>query len=290
MKTIFLYIPDPKLRLLIIRILLENDLPFVEALDRPEVSIKLDLIKDIGLIIEEYQEGKEGIVAIHTFADERKVPIIWIVPEYKKELIPQAVKFHIADLIPLPLDESTFIRKVNGYMGLEDKQQGEGERAASLPLVLPYRSEELKEAVELAEKGRYPLCIVRLQVENLSGDESREVLNRLTNLLRRSDRILEMDFGGYIVLCPFAPKSSLPVIESKLRDGVKKYLQERKQDKRIHLFGIGFPDDAKQWEEMIQRAEQGIEKSIKISKAADAMKPWQQKRVLHYRGIFKIKK
>jgi hypothetical protein len=54
LKTIVLFISNPILKMTVIRILMTNNLYYVEASSVEELFIKLDLVKDAGLLIQDY--------------------------------------------------------------------------------------------------------------------------------------------------------------------------------------------------------------------------------------------
>ena len=252
MKTIFIYIRDPKLKLSVIRILLENNLHFVEASsDMVEILIKLDLVKDIGLIIEEFQEGEKRTSlrkALKKLVKANKVPALWIIPNHKKILLSLAAKWQAADLMPLPLDELTFLRKINTILGRAEEHNPEEKMTALSPFILSYHCDVLKEALESADKGKYTLCIIRLQVTGLLEEESVQLTDKLKRILRRSDTILEvMDLQEYTILCPCTPKKALPVIESRIKHAAEEFILERKPNIKVHISGISFPDDVRRF-------------------------------------------
>jgi hypothetical protein len=271
MNTAFIFVQNRKLKLSIIRILVENNIPFVEASNIDEALFKLSLINDISLIIEEYQDGENGLKLAKKLCNESptsQIPILWLIPENRKDLIPLASKWHIADLIPLPLNEVTFIRKVSAIIETNNGPAQKPNAPAIKPKVLSYHSQDLIDALDSAAKGKYPISIIYLQAKVLHEEENSSLVENLKSVLRGSDTVMEVDLGQVIILLPYTPKVSLPIVESKIKDASQK-ISTRKPGWKIYIYGVCFPDDIQSYDELTVKLEGGIEQSVNISKQAE---------------------
>jgi hypothetical protein len=284
MNTVFVFIHDIRLKLLIIRILVENNIPFFEASNMDEALFKLDLVQDVAMMIEEFQDGEKGLKLIKAFTDpdkRNKIPIIWIIPANRRDIIPLAAKWQIADLITMPLDETVFLRKISGGAGISDNFNKKDNKPIIEPKVLSYHSQNVIEALESAEKGKYPISIISLQVNDMTEEANKRILGNLKSILRGSDSILGMDLGQYLILLPFTPKASLPIVESKVKDTVESIVGKR-PSAGVHIYGVCFPDDVQDFDELTAKLTGGIEQSIKISKQANAIDSNYQRKLLKY--------
>ena len=70
-----------------------------------------------------------------------------------------------------------------------------------------------------------------------------EILNELKRILRQSDRIIELDIGEFIVLCPYTPQQSSQIVEGKIKDAVKYILKSTDFAYDFNLYAINFPEN-----------------------------------------------
>jgi len=286
MNKVFIYIRDQKLKLSIIRILAANDISFIEASDLEEALIKLELVKNITLIIQEFYDREKAlrITGLMRESDsDSRIPIVWIIPENRKDLVRLAAKWKINDLISLPLNESTFIRKLSSLLEYYAEVNKQDSKPNIQPGLLTYHSQALTDALDSAARGEYPLCVISMQVKNLQENAGQAMIGVLKSILRRSDSILEVDVGQYLILLPYTPKNSLPVVETKVRSAAESILKG-KSASSIHIYGICFPDDVTTYNELKNSLTRGIEQSINISRNAEVVESYYQKKLSRYQA------
>ncbi len=69
-----------------------------------------------------------------------------------------------------------------------------------------------------------------------------EILNVLKRILRQSDRIIELDIGEFIVLCPYTPQQSSQIVENKINDTVVRIVQSVDSVHDFNLYATNFPE------------------------------------------------
>ena len=283
MSKVFVYVRNQKLKLSIIRILAVNDIPFIDASDLEEALFKLEFVKDISLVIQEFQD-RENALKIAGFMYESeldgRVPTVWIIPDDRKDLVRLAAKWKINDLMTLPLNEAIFLRKVKSLLEHYDEAEKLDSKPIIQPGLLSCCSQLLTDAMNAAS-GNYPLCIISLQVNNLQGKENQALLGVLKSMLRRSDSIMDMDNGQYLILLPYTPKNSLPVVETKVRNAAGSVLKGRSSS-CVHIYGVCFPEDAATYDELKYSLTRGIEQSIEISRRSEIIDSYFQRKLSRY--------
>lgn len=284
MKTVFLYIQDTILRLTVIRLLLKVRCPYIESASSEEMRLKLGMAQDLGLLVEEYKDGPQGEILVRFLKDHKnlsQVPVLWLMPELRREWIVRAGLWKVRDVMPLPLEEDIFLRKLKGILS-EDFAAGRGEDLQALYENPGYRQALLREALSKAHTGGYSLCVVRVSVASVTGD-SPSFYGVLQHALRENDTILEMEPGDYILLCPYTPKANLIPLEGKIRRALECSEAYAESMMRLYLYGIAFPEDAKDPEALIRQLEEGMDSSRAASQKELSPPPGYQEKIRRYR-------
>lgn len=284
MKTVVLYIQDTILRLTVIRLLLKVRYPYIESASLEEMRIKLELAQDIGLLVEEYKEGPKGEILVRFLKDHKslsRIPVLWLMPELRREWIVRAGMWKVRDVMPLPLEEDIFLRKLKGILS-EDFAAGKGEDLRVLIEYPEYRQGLLREALQKAHSGGDSICVVRVSVASVTG-ESPSFYQVLQHTLRESDTILEMVPGDYILLCPYTPKANLIPLEGKIRRALESSDAYAESKMRLYLYGIAFPEDALDPEAMIRQLEEGMDSSRAASQKEISPPPGYMEKIRRYR-------
>ncbi len=290
MDSIFLYIHEPKLKLNVIRLLIENRLPYIEATHQEDAVIKMDLVQDVVMFIEEYRHGET--VAFFTQSLRRherfkNTPILWLLPGLEKDRLGMAAKLNISDILAFPFDEAILLRKIRALSGGVVAEASNAFSLHTPPQWTAYSQEILEEAVETAKNGRYPLCVIRVSISEVVHEEEDWLSPTLRKVLRESDRILEINWGEYIVLYPYTPKKRLPMLEAKLRNLLDKAKMRFPGGFKFYLYGLAYPEDAGNPKALLHQLSVGIHQSRGISDQDSVINTQQQKKILMYKDIIR---
>lgn len=251
MKTIVLFISNPILKMTVIRILMTNNLYYVEASSVEELFIKLDLVKDAGLLIQDYAEEKEADIMEALFkANLLKLPILWIMPSEKSNQVPDRAKEYITDILLSPFQPAILLRKIKGIINIEEKMDKVKKKDSVKIKLSSSHKEKTVEAMECAARGRYPLCIVRLHITGAYMELNLQILDELNQILRRSDQIIEVDIGEFIILCPYTPQQSSQIVENKIKDAVVSILQNTNSACDLNLYTTNFPEKVQSYRQL----------------------------------------
>ena len=259
MNTIVLYIRNAKLRMKVIRILMKNDFYYIEASNPDELMIKLDLAKNASLMIMDYKEDdQETDLATLIQANLKKLPILWIMADRNTYQLSDKVKLYITDILLTPFSDNTLLRKVKAILKIQDKRAATERKAEEISRLPAGRNSRIIGAIKSAVRERFPVCIILLNIAGSTMELNLQVLNRLRNILRQSDEIIEIDLGEFLILCPYTPVEDLNVLERKILDAVTPVVQDAVADPDIKIFGANYPDEIDTFNELISRLAGGV--------------------------------
>lgn len=259
MNTIVLYIRNAKLRMKVIRILMKNDFYYIEASNPDELMIKLDLAKNASLMIMDYKEDdQETDLATLIQANLKKLPILWIMADRNTYQLSDRVKLYITDILLTPFSDNTLLRKVKAILKIQDKRAATERKAEEISRLPAGRNSRIIGAIKSAVRERFPVCIILLNIAGSTMELNLQVLNRLRNILRQSDEIIETDLGEFLILCPYTPVEGLNVLERKILGAVTPVVQDAVADPDIQIFGANYPDEIDTFNELISRLAGGV--------------------------------
>ncbi|HHY81531.1 MAG TPA: hypothetical protein GX505_02500 [Clostridiales bacterium] len=258
---IVLFLRNTNLKMNVIRILMKKNLYYIEASNTEELFFKLDMSQNAGLLILDYKEDEElfDMMEVLCRAGLQQLPVLWITPSEKSNQLPDAAKRYITDILLFPFKESTLLRKIDGIMHIKEDKVTSGKKDSNAFRLSPDHSSQVITAMELAARGGYPLCIIRLQVMNAFMELNLKLLNELKHTLRKTDQVLETDLGEFIVLCPYTPLQGLNVVETKIKETVDSIIQDSSRTHKVQINGTNFPECVKKYDDLVS------ELAIKIS-------------------------
>jgi hypothetical protein len=260
MKTIFLFIREPKLKMTIIRILLKNDFTYIEAPNIYELKLKLEFSNNAALLVQDYVEGEKeaDLAQVLRIANDYQLPVLWIMPSGKMHLLSYNIRKQFTDMMLIPFNESILLRKIKGIFQISEKQGRPGKMVVTSKNILSTHSDLIMDAMERAADGDYSICIYYLQVSGGSMEINTQVLERLNIVLRNSDMIIEMGIGEFIVLCPFTPAPSLQIVKEKIQNVVESFIQDSYSGLRVDISGTVYPDYVKSYSELEAELKPGL--------------------------------
>ena len=221
--------------------------------------IKLDLAKNASLMIMDYKEDdQETDLATLIQANLKKLPILWIMADRNTYQLSDRVKLYITDILLTPFSDNTLLRKVKAILKIHDKREATERKAEEISRLPAGRNSRIIGAIKSAVRERFPVCIILLNIAGSTMELNLQVLNRLRNILRQSDEIIETDLGEFLILCPYTPVEDLNVLERKILDAVTPVVQDAVADPDIQIFGANYPDEIDTFNELISRLAGGV--------------------------------
>jgi len=299
-NKVLIYIEDRAMKGIVLKILREKGLEFLEGLDIKDIQLKLDLFQDmvffhiIQISKENYKEQFEFVKRIKE-RTSASFPVIAIIPGDSSEFVSGAKNAGIEDVVLIPEKREQFrnvfsarlteflksipVKNTNLDEGLQKKNKAED-----------FLSDEaLKQEIKRATRGKYSISLVMGRFTGIHIGQIHEFYEKLKRDMRDTDRIMAYDYHTFIVVCPFTVKSYLVEVEKKIRDafeGIFGYSRVR----RLDMYGVTYPDDGKNLSELISIMEKGVHDSIVISGIREPLSAISRDRLEEYRKMLKLYK
>ncbi len=253
----------------LLSIFVQNNYDFLEVFNRDELSFKYNLVKDnLDLYIHEldeinYAESLNQIKKI----DLNKVRCIVLIHEYSSRIIDDALAMKVSDIVVLPMNKSNLAKKIlsTSVQAINEKIMPNKPPVVEEETVFTFDTRKLDNELSRAIRGNYPLSLVMVDYGDLSGDNYGVFKDTLGELLRTTDRIAPYDENKMLLLCPFTPKENLVEVENKVREAHDKLKDLAINPGRVFLYGVTYPLDGSNAEELTDKMLDGLHDSILLS-------------------------
>jgi len=238
----------------VIRILMKNDLYYIEALNTDELLIKLELAKKAAMMIMDYkEEDQEADLSTLIQVNLKKLPILWIMADKNTHQLSDRLKLYITDILLTPFNENTLLRKIEAILKIQDIDVVEPEKTEHKSSLPSSKSMRILAAIKSAVRERFPVCIILLNIAGATMELNLQVLDKLKDILRRNDEIIETDLGEFLILCPYTPLEGLHVVETKILEAVTPIVRKVVGDPDIKTFSTNYPDEMETFNELISK-------------------------------------
>lgn len=297
---VLIYIEDRAIKGIVLKLLREKGLEFLEGLDIKDIQLKLDIFQDT-VFFHIIQIGKEAYREQYEFVKRLKeessasFPVLAIIPGDNSEFVSGAKKAGIEDVVLIPEKREQFrdvfsarlaefiksipVKKVNSEGGSQQKNET-GDFASD---------EALQHEIKRAIRGKYSISLVMGRFTGIHIGLIHEFYAKLKKDMRDTDRIMSYDYHTFIVVCPFTVKSYLVEVEKKIREsfeGMFGYSRVR----RLDMYGVTYPDDGKNISDLIDIMEKGVHDSVIISSIREPLSAISRERLEEYRKMLKLYK
>lgn len=281
-EKVLVYCTSRYVKAILLRLIMESGLDAVDAWDLDDVQLKSDLYRDkfILFVVEVTSQNR---VALYRFIrdaqdDPRRasVPVLALIPNDSQEMVGEALKSGIRDLLLLPGKKELYrsvlqdkLRHV--YLELrrtdavdDDMAAGQDEENAD-PVELAAMNEVLSRELKLAARGGHTVSILMVRTSGLAPLQLEKLVRELGGMLRDTDKVVKRDASTFIVICPFTAKSFLVEVERKIHLVYEQLFGVYTQERRFFMAGANFPDDEREMDALVTLMENGIHDSVVIN-------------------------
>jgi len=254
---VLLFIQDHQLKRKVINCIADLGVPFVECFEEEELSFKMQLFSDTNrLYIHEFIVEKED----EQFAQLKKIKekgwkVIVIFPKYLIEYIDKSQLAKVDDLLVLPVEIASLKNKLVMLLSLPMKD-GMVNKQAVEEIQKDGLHEVIQMEVNRAQRGKYDLSFVMIDIGNVPLDIQKDYLADLKKVLRETDVILKAkEKNTYILICPFTAKNYLVEVENKIRDlfNALKNKGRISSLSKLYAYGLTLGEDGEDYNQLHKR-------------------------------------
>lgn len=239
--------------------IVQLDYDFVEFNSPDDLKFKLNLLREsIVLMIDElnYDTYKTDFEIIKEVS-EQGIKTLIISDRYESEIIDSALEVGASDIIILPLKEDVLKSKmktlIEGSKNL--LPQNEKERKFADDNIINYE-------IVRADRGKYSISLVMVEFSGILEEEIEWFTLKLKGKLRETDLIFRYNAMRILLICPFTMKENVVEIENKVRAVRSENYMDFKTKVGIFVYGISYPKDGKNTQELLALLDSGIKNSI----------------------------
>jgi len=234
---------------------------FVEANTYDDIKFKCELLRDhIIIYIHEldYTIYEEEMAYIKNLIG-RGIKVMLIIDNYDVTIIDEALSIGIHDIIQMPISSDIISRKLKTVMnGNVDRTEDE-KKVTHDSAFRKHNGQIIINEIARAKRGSYELSMI--MIRNLNQDSSMisDIMKDLKNHLRDTDRILHYAEDKILLICPFTLKPYVVEVENKVRQIYRSY---NLSEQSFALYGLTYPKDVSENQDILTRLDKGIENSI----------------------------
>lgn len=296
---VLIYIEDRVIKGIVLKVLRDRNLEFLEGLDVNDLQLKLDIFQDMILfhIVQitktNYQNQFEYVKRVKAQTTSG-FPVLAIIPDDSRDFVGGAKNANIEDVVLIPGKReqfrevfstrlTEFIKTIPGRVNQDEvppKNEGETNLVAD---------EAMKQEIKRAIRGKYSVSFVMGRFTGVHIGQIHDFYASLKKEMRDTDRIMIHDYHTFIVVCPFTVKSYLVEVEKKIREAFEAMFGYSRI-RRLDMYGTTYPDDGKNIDDLIAIMEKGVHDSAVISNIREPLKTISRERLEEYRKMLKLYK
>ncbi|NLX63367.1 MAG: hypothetical protein GX022_01100 [Clostridiaceae bacterium] len=271
-KYIFLHIKSRFVRNILLKSIAKAGIGILEIMDQDDLAIKLDAYGDyiVLFITEIVDENSPALNDVVEYLRNRypSVPVLALVYKDTYETVNTALKLGVKDILFLTKNSENYVKaiqdKMAKYYETINKQEKETDLSGLIHENISVK-ESLNFELKRAIRGNYSISFI---LAHLSGHEPEvvsSIINTSKKFIRDIDKILSIDDDTFIGAFPFVEKANVPLLEEKFRNAFKNESKKVGIHKKFCLFGVTFPDDGDNLDELLSRLEKGIANMLAIN-------------------------
>lgn len=295
---VLIYIEDRAIKGIVLKVLRDRGLEFLEGLDVKDLQMKLEIFQDrilfyiLQITKNDYLNQFELVKRIKAQTPSG-LPVLAIIPDDSSQFVGGAKRAGIEDVILLPEKReqfreffdarlSDFIRSIPSKERKEVSARNESVSGLA-------GDEAIKHEIKRAIRGKYSVSFVMGRFSGVHMGQIHDFYASLKKEMRDTDKVLIHDYHTFIVMCPFTVKSYLVEVEKKIRDAFEAMFGYSRI-RRLDMYGVTYPDDGKNIEDLISIMEKGVHDSGVIANIREPLKAISRNRLEAYRKMLKLYK
>jgi len=234
---------------------------FVEANTYDDIKFKCDLLRDhIILYIHEldYRIYEEEMAYIKNIIS-RGIKVMLIIDNYDVAIIDEALSIGIHDIVQMPIDMEIISKKLKNVIIGSVTVTDEAKKVTQDAAFKKHNAQIIVNEIARAKRGNYEVSMILIRNLNQDSSMISDIIKDLKKHLRDTDRILHYEEDKILLICPFTVKPYVVEIENKVRN-IYRLLDLSEQS--FALYGLTYPKDVTENQDILTRLEKGIDNSI----------------------------
>jgi hypothetical protein len=276
-KKVLLRVQNKLIKGIALRRLIESGCDVVEVTDREDLRLKL-AVYNSGFFMYIMEVTEENLPTIFDETSGLRkggplsgIPVLAMVPRDTSDIISQALKSGIEDVLLLPKAGESFRQQLYDKLGASIdrfKPSDPPQTREEAPLE-EMGIESIRSRLELelrhAKRGKYPVSMLMIRFTDVDVEKAERFIERLKGILRETDNVYRLKDNTWLVSCPFTEKKYIIEVERKVFSTFEAEMGQERRHKKINLFTAAYPEDEESLDRIFERLETGISNSMAIS-------------------------
>lgn len=287
-KKVLINIVSINTKIVVLSSLVSMSIDFVETYNEDDLKFKCKLLKnEIVVYIHElnYNEYNKDFLMIKEL-NAKNIKVIILIDKYNSQVIDDAMKAGVNDILTLPLKEKIFINKLKPFLAGKITKNL---KTQSNNKMIDNKNNSIlvhKEIVR-ADRGKYSVCIILVELVNMQKSEIDNYCNDLEIKLRTTDIISKCQKNRLLLICPFTKKKDIVQVENKVRNMFEEYYKKSKHKIGLFIYGVSYPEDSDDLEKLFKRLEDGIHNSMIIGNMRGTFNEISRDKIENYRKMLR---
>lgn len=296
-KRILLQVQNTTIKGMIIKYLIEAGLEVVDIVDYKDLLFKISVYpsnfvlfiieiteESLSTIFDEIAEIKENEPFIN-------IPILALIPRDTPDIITSALKSGIEDVFLIPKSSASFKQHLHGKINAAIKQfvpiefSSKYKKKKSEEIDIEKVKELIYTDIKLANRGKYPISFLMIKFTKVKEDDAYGFIERLSRILRETDKILRLSDFEWVIVCPFTEKKYIIEVERKVFVAFRAEMESEYNNKKINLDSATYPEDSESLDKILEKLELGIKNNMAINKINVPLKSLSPKELEDYKKI-----
>lgn len=287
-KKVLINIVSINTKVVVLSSLVSMAIDFVETYNEDDLKFKCNLLKnEIAVYIHElnYNEYNKDFLMIKAL-NTKNIKVIIFIDQYNAQVIDDAMKAGVYDILTLPLKEKIFTNKIKSLFAYNDTKNLKTNSKIKIDDKINNSTLVHKEILR-ADRGNYSVSIIVVELVNMQKSEIDKYCEDLEIKLRTTDIISRCHKNRLLLLCPFTKKEDIVQVENKVRTIFKEHYKRTKNKSGLFIYGVSYPEDSNNLDLLFKRLEDGIHNSMIIGNMSGTFNEISRDKIENYRKMLR---
>lgn len=276
-KMVLLRVQSKLIKGIALRCLVEAGYDVIDVMDFEDLRLKLTIYPS-NFILYIMEVTEESLTTIFTETSGLKksgplgnTPILAFVPRGTSDIVSSAMKCGINDVFLLPKGKESYRQHIQDKIiatmkKLDPVEQVQSREEAPLEETgIESIRDQLDSEIRHANRGKYPVSMLMIRFADVEGAKAERFIERLTKILRETDKVYRLKDNTWLITCPFTEKKYIIEVERKVFSTYEAEMGVQRDHKKINLFTAAYPQDEESLDRIFDRLETGISNSMAIN-------------------------
>ncbi len=294
-NRVLLQIEDKLIKAITIKCLIEPGYEIIEISGHDDLLFKLNIYPDdFRLFIIEINNNLlpsifERVWGIKEKGFLKNTAVLGLIQKDTHNIKKSALKSGFNDLMLIPSNQKDFKKqlcfKLDSLIKGSNLQISLIDYMNSEKLNIKKIKEMINNEISLAKRGKYPFSILLIRFSNLKVELIWKACDKLSTILRKTDRVYQFNDYEWIITCPYTEKKHIVNVEHKIYEVLREKLSIDSTVKYVSLGMATYPQDSESFDGIFEILEAGVKADMAINRLKGTLKNIPRNELDNYQRI-----